>query len=164
MDHPLVSRKELKKQCDEFHRRGDKVGMTTGCFDIFHVGHLQLIQELAFNCQLLVVGLNSDASVFRLKGEGRPINNELDRARILKALFDVHLISLIYEDNPCELVKVVRPSIYMKGGDYEPVSLIERPTVVYYGGIVVRGPMVPGYSTTALAGRLDALNGQTERS
>jgi D-beta-D-heptose 7-phosphate kinase/D-beta-D-heptose 1-phosphate adenosyltransferase len=138
--------------------------MTAGCFDILHVGHLKLLQALSQRCSLVVVGLNSDASVHRLKGDGRPFNSQYERAEMVVGLKTVSLVGLIEEDDPCELVTVVRPNVYMKGGDYDPESLIERPTVVYYGGIVVRGPMVPGRSTTALARRLCASNGQAERS
>lgn len=163
-DTPWMERQSLRDLCRHYRASHQSIGMTTGCFDILHIGHLNLLQSLRQRCSLVVVGLNSDVSVRRLKGDGRPFNSQSDRAEMLLGLKAVCLVGLIEEDNPCELVSVVRPNIYMKGGDYYPESLIERSTVVYYGGIVVRGPMVPGHSTTALAGRLTALNGQTERS
>jgi rfaE bifunctional protein nucleotidyltransferase chain/domain len=156
--HPWMDRQSLRNLCQHYYEAGRTIGMTAGCFDILHVGHLRLFQALRQKCSIVVVGINTDTSVRRLKGDGRPINPERERADMVLGLKSVCLVALIEEDTPDALIRVVQPSLYMKGGDYDVATLPERATVEACGGIVLPGPMVQGRSTTALAGRLSGLN------
>lgn len=159
MSYPFIDRLSLKRLCDDYRARGYTIGMTGGCFDILHLGHVTLIQQLREIAEIVVVGLNSDTSVRRLKGGGRPFNNHFERGEVVKALTGVHYVALIEEETPCELIQVVQPHFYMKGGDYDPLAIPEAREVASYGGKVLLGPLVPGRSTTALAWRLSASAG-----
>jgi rfaE bifunctional protein nucleotidyltransferase chain/domain len=133
------------------------VVFTNGVFDILHRGHVTYLaqaRELGAN---LVIGLNSDASARRLgKGPDRPLNTEADRACVLAALESVSLVTLFDEDTPVELLKLVRPQLYVKGGDYDIESLEETRWVRSWGGDARAIPFVDGYSTTALVRRIRA--------
>jgi rfaE bifunctional protein nucleotidyltransferase chain/domain len=164
MSYPFIDRMNLKRLCDDYRARGFTIGMTAGCFDILHLGHVELIGQLRQIAEIVVVGLNSDTSVRRLKGDGRPFNNHFERGMVVKALAGVHYVVLIEEETPCELIRVVQPHFYMKGGDYDPLAIPEKFEVDLYGGKVLQGPLVQGHSTTALARRLSASTGILERS
>lgn len=134
---------------------GQRVVFTNGCFDILHVGHLRYLQEARSLGDVLVVGLNSDASVKRLKGEERPIQCEADRAELLAGLSCVDFVVLFSEDTPTRLIEAVKPDILVKGGDW-PIEKIEGSTfVMARGGMVKSLPFHPGYSTTKLIDRID---------
>jgi len=122
---------------------------TNGCFDILHVGHVRYLQESKKQGDILVVYLNSDASVKRLKGESRPLNNESDRAEVLAALGCVDYVVLFEEDTPCNLIEIVKPDIHTKGGDYNPDNLPETKVIRENGGDLVFINFVEGKSTTA---------------
>lgn len=125
-----------------------KVVFTNGCFDILHRGHVEYLAKAADMGDVLVVGLNTDASVRRLKGEGRPINNEESRALVLASLSFVDAVVLFDEDTPLELIKAVRPDVLVKGADYKPEEIVGADFVTSYGGTVATVPLVEGYSTT----------------
>lgn len=122
---------------------------TNGCFDILHIGHVRYLQESKKQGDILVVYLNSDASVKRLKGDSRPINNEADRAEVLAALECVDYVVLFEEDTPCNLIEIVKPDIHTKGGDYNPDNLPETEVIRANGGDLVFINFVEGKSTTA---------------
>ena len=124
----------------------EKIVFTNGCFDILHVGHVSYLEQAARLGRHLIVGLNTDASVKRLKGATRPLNHELDRARVLAALACVDAGVLFGEDTPTELVKKIRPDILVKGGDYKPEEVAGRE----YAGEVQIIKFEDGYSTTGL--------------
>jgi len=125
-----------------------KVGFTNGCFDIMHAGHVSLLQDAKARCDKLVIGLNTDASVKRLKGESRPVNQEIDRATLLSALSMVDLVVLFDEDTPLALINGLKPDILMKGADYTKEQVVGWELVESYGGKVELLPLKQGYSTT----------------
>lgn len=138
----------------EWHRKGLRVGFTNGCFDLFHPGHLSLLRQAKQNCDRLIVGLNSDASVQRLKGSGRPIYTQDNRAAILAALHDVDLILFFDEDTPLKLIQTVRPDVLIKGADYTHQQIVGAREVFSWGGEVILAHLEPGFSTTRLIERL----------
>lgn len=130
--------------------RGNKIVFTNGCFDILHKGHFDLLAKAAEEGDFLVVGLNSDASVKRLKGRDRPVNHESDRAFALASLLCVDMVVLFEEDNPLSLIEALKPDILVKGGDYTLDTIIGARETMARGGSVTIIPFVSGYSTTGL--------------
>ncbi|MAI49475.1 MAG: bifunctional heptose 7-phosphate kinase/heptose 1-phosphate adenyltransferase [Rhodospirillaceae bacterium] len=135
--------------------RGEKVGFTNGCFDLLHPGHVSLLASARATCDRLVVGLNSDASVKRLKGENRPMQNEAARAVVLSSLETVDLVVIFDEDTPEKLLDEVRPDVLVKGGDYTIETVVGADLVQSYGGKVVLAKIVNGFSTTATIERIN---------
>lgn len=136
-------------------RRPPRIVFTNGCFDILHVGHARYLKDARALGDLLVVGLNSDASVKRLKGSSRPIQHENDRAELLASLAAVDFVVLFEEDTPTQLIERVAPDILVKGGDW-PVEKIEGSKfVLARGGEVKSLPFHPGHSTTSLIERIE---------
>jgi D-beta-D-heptose 7-phosphate kinase/D-beta-D-heptose 1-phosphate adenosyltransferase len=144
---------ELARELAE-SRRGRKVVFTNGCFDILHVGHVRYLQEARAQGDLLVVGLNTDASVKRLKGPSRPLQNEAARAEILAALSCVDYVTLFDEETPENLIHTVRPDVLVKGGDYKIETIVGAPFVQSYGGEVKALQFVDGQSTTSIINRM----------
>jgi D-beta-D-heptose 7-phosphate kinase / D-beta-D-heptose 1-phosphate adenosyltransferase len=140
----------------EWRRQGLRTGFTNGCFDLLHPGHVKLLTEARARCDRLVVGLNSDASVTRLKGEGRPVQDQQARAEVLAALEAVDLVVVFEQDTPLELIRRVRPKVLVKGADYSVDQVVGRELVEADGGEVVLVDLVPGYSTTRLVDRRSA--------
>lgn len=147
---------EAKEKIQTWQAQGLKVGFTNGCFDILHYGHVNYLNKARDKCNRLVLGLNHDASVKILKGETRPINDEMARATVMAALGCIDMVVLFGaekadEDNtPCVLVDIIRPDILMKGGDYTVDQLPEGQVVLAYGGEVEIMPLYEGYSTTSI--------------
>lgn len=129
---------------------GKTCAFTNGCFDILHQGHIFSLGEAAKEADYLIVGLNSDASVQRLKGPSRPINNTENRAIVLSNLAIVDLLIVFEEDTPLELIKALMPDILVKGGDYTIDQIVGAKEVIAGGGKVIINPIVEGYSTTGL--------------
>jgi len=127
-----------------------KIVFTNGCFDILHVGHVDYLSKARQMGDILVVGLNSDASVRRLKGKGRPMNKAEDRAKVLSALSFVDYITIFNEDTPDRLIRKIKPDILVKGGDWQMKDIVGASFVKSYGGKVATVPFVEGFSTTAL--------------
>tara|TARA_R110002110_G_scaffold18760_3_gene78568 strand:- start:1908 stop:3386 length:1479 start_codon:yes stop_codon:yes gene_type:complete len=136
--------------------RGEKIGFTNGCFDLLHPGHVSLLASARSACDRLVVGLNSDASVKRLKGENRPMQNEAARAAVLSSLETVDLVVIFDEDTPEALLHAVRPDVLVKGADYTIDTVVGANLVQSYGGRVVLAEIVEGFSTTATIARMNA--------
>jgi D-beta-D-heptose 7-phosphate kinase/D-beta-D-heptose 1-phosphate adenosyltransferase len=130
-----------------------RIGFTNGCFDLLHPGHIKLLTEARTACDRLVVGLNGDASVTRLKGEGRPMQGVHARAEVLAALEAVDLVVIFDQDTPLELIRRVRPKVLVKGGDYRREQVVGRDVVEGLGGSVVLVDLVPGFSTTRIVER-----------
>lgn len=128
--------------------KGQKIVFTNGCFDILHPGHLKVLQQARSFGNKLVVGLNSDASVRRLKGPSRPINSETHRAQMLAALADVDMVVIFSQDTPLELIKILQPDVLVKGGDYDPSTVVGAQETIERGGKVEIIPLVTGLSTT----------------
>lgn len=130
--------------------KDQKVVFTNGCFDVLHVGHVEYLAKAASLGDILVVGLNSDASVHRLKGPGRPINNEYARSILLASLEVVFYVVLFDDDTPFYLINIIKPDILVKGADYKVENIVGADILASYSGEVVTIPLTPGYSTTAL--------------
>ena len=135
---------------------GLSVGFTNGCFDILHAGHVSLLNAARGQCDRLVLGLNSDDSVRRLKGAGRPVNDQRDRASVLAALAAVDAVVVFDEDTPLKLIETLKPDILVKGADYTIDRVVGADVVQSYGGRVVLVDLVAGKSTTGTIGRLRA--------
>ena len=127
-----------------------KVVFTNGCFDLLHAGHVDYLQRSKALGDVLVVGLNSDLSVRRLKGTGRPINPQEDRAYVLSALSSVDYVLIFEEDTPYELIKAVKPDVLVKGGDWPVQNIVGRDVLWQRGGEVLSMPLLSGYSTSAI--------------
>ncbi len=125
-----------------------KIVFTNGCFDIIHRGHIEYLKKAKSLGDVLIVGLNSDNSVQRLKGDKRPINNESDRAVVLRELKSVDFVVIFEEDTPLELIKKIRPDILVKGGDWPTNQIVGHEFVLKNGGEVYSIPFIEGYSTT----------------
>ena len=134
--------------------RQGRLVFTNGCFDLLHPGHVRYLQAARSLGDALVVGINTDASVRRLKGAGRPLVEEGARALVVAALASVDAVTLFEEDTPRELIRALLPDLLAKGGDYAPGEVVGRDEVEAAGGRVAIIPFVPGYSTTSLIERL----------
>jgi D-beta-D-heptose 7-phosphate kinase / D-beta-D-heptose 1-phosphate adenosyltransferase len=143
----------LDERLKEWRKAGVRIGFTNGCFDLLHPGHIKVLTAARALCDRLIVGLNSDASVKRLKGEGRPVQEAHARAEVLAALEAVDLVIVFEQDTPLELLKRVRPKVLIKGGDYRLDQVVGREQVEADGGEVVLVDLVPGFSTTELVKR-----------
>ena len=137
----------------DWRRQGLRVGFTNGCFDILHPGHVKVLTAARGACDRLIVGLNSDASVRRLKGEGRPVQDERARAEVLAALEAVDLVAIFEEDTPIDLIAKVKPSVLVKGGDYTREQVVGYEVVEACGGAVLLVDILEGHSTTSLVDR-----------
>ncbi|MGL5271031.1 MAG: D-glycero-beta-D-manno-heptose 1-phosphate adenylyltransferase [Selenomonadaceae bacterium] len=144
----LINSQDIKGFCEILHRANRKIVFTNGCFDIVHAGHVKYLQQAKACGDYLILGLNSDASVQRLKGPQRPLNNELDRAEVIGALKAVDAVVLFEEQTAEALIAKVKPDVYVKGGDYTLETLPEAKIVQTYGGRVEFIDMVEGRSTT----------------
>lgn len=138
-----------------WRRQGRRVGFTNGCFDLLHPGHVSLIRQAKRNCDCLVVGLNSDASVARLKGAGRPVQNEASRSAVLASLADVDAVVIFGEDTPIELIRTLKPDVLVKGADYTVDEVVGAEDVKSWGGEVLLADLLDGHSTTATIQRLE---------
>jgi D-beta-D-heptose 7-phosphate kinase/D-beta-D-heptose 1-phosphate adenosyltransferase len=150
----------MDERVADWRRQGLRVGFTNGCFDLLHPGHITLLTKARAACDRLIVGLNSDASVRRLKGEGRPVQDEHARAEVLAALQAVDLVVVFPQDTPLELIERVRPKILVKGGDYRPDDVVGRDFVEANGGELILVDTVPGHSTTSMIRRSRSPSGQ----
>lgn len=139
-----------------WRRQGLSVAFTNGCFDILHAGHVSLIQQARATADRLILGLNSDASVRRLKGTGRPVNGERDRALVLSALAAVDLVVVFAEDTPLALIERLKPDVLVKGADYTVETVVGADIVLKAGGRVVLAELMPGKSTTNTIARMAA--------
>ena len=145
---------ELANQLKEWRLSGKKIVFTNGCFDILHRGHIEYLAKAADMGDILIIGLNTDRSVKRLKGESRPVNDQHARALLLAALSFVDAVTLFDEDTPYYLIKTVMPDLLVKGGDYKIEDIVGHDIVEANGGKVVTIPLTEGYSTTKTIGKL----------
>ena len=136
---------------------GTTISFTNGCFDILHRGHIASLSQAAAAADFLVVGVNSDTSTKKLKGEGRPVNNEDARATVLAALIIVDAVVIFDEDTPLELIKAIMPDVLVKGGDYTLEQIVGAKEVIAAGGNVIINPIVEGYSTTGILQKIAGL-------
>lgn len=151
---PVADWPKAREFIRNWHEKGLKTGFTNGCFDILHAGHVTYLAEARTLCDRLIVGLNADSSVKRLKGPARPVHDEKARALVLAGLRAVDMVVLFgadaaEEDKAISVIEALRPDFYFKGGDYDVADVPEAPTVQAYGGTVKILSNVEGYSTTA---------------
>ena len=146
----IKSIKEAQSVIAGWKLLGKTVGFTNGCFDIIHPGHIYSLSQTAREADYLIVGLNSDDSVKRLKGPGRPINNTESRAIILSNLIMVDMVVVFEEDTPLELIKALQPDVLVKGGDYTIEQIVGAKEVIAAGGKVIINPIIEGHSTTSI--------------
>lgn len=152
----VVTAADMSAIRDAMHSSGQRLVFTNGCFDLLHAGHVRYLQQARGLGDALVVGLNSDSSVRELKGEGRPVNPQDDRAEVLAALGCVDYVVVFDGKRATDLLRAVRPHVYAKGGDYTPESLDsgERGVLEACGAAIEILPLVPGRSTTGLVEKL----------
>ena len=155
-EQKVADRTTAATKVAEWRRAGLKVGFTNGCFDLLHPGHISLLRQARRACDRLVVGLNSDASVRRLKGDTRPVQSEAARAAVMASLASVDLVVIFAEDTPLQLIETLRPDVLVKGADYKRADVVGGDLVEGYGGKVVLADVVPSYSTTATIASLKA--------
>ena len=155
IENKIVGRDFFNKNALKLHRQ--KIVFTNGCFDVLHFGHVHYLLEAKKLGDVLVVGMNSDDSVRRLKGNSRPINGEKERAFVLAALSCVDYIVLFEEDTPEDLIKIVRPDVLVKGGDYALDQIVGADFVRQNGGSVTTIPFVEGYSSTQIIEQLKTI-------
>jgi rfaE bifunctional protein nucleotidyltransferase chain/domain len=149
----LITPEEARVLFSPEFRKENRIVFTNGCFDVLHRGHVYYLSKAREMGDVLVVGLNSDASVSKLKGEGRPVNNQNARAEVLGALGMVDYIIIFDEDTPLVLIKRVEPNLLVKGGDYKIEEIVGYKEVISRGGQVLTIPIMEGYSTTSILDR-----------
>ena len=154
LSYKIVSIDKLQERLKHWRALGDTVVFTNGCFDILHVGHVTVLAHCRELGQHVVVGLNSDASVKKLKGESRPINQQANRALVLAALESVDAVVVFEEETPLKLIEEVKPNVLVKGGDYQQHQIVGADFVNANRGKVVMVPFIEGESTTDILERL----------
>lgn len=145
---------ELLLQIKRWRLKSKKIVFTNGVFDIVHEGHIASLSEAASHADILIVGLNADASVKRLKGESRPVNSENSRALILASMLMTDAIVIFEEDTPLNLITAIMPDVLVKGGDYTLEQIVGAKEVMANGGEVVIAPILKGFSTTSIIERM----------
>jgi D-beta-D-heptose 7-phosphate kinase/D-beta-D-heptose 1-phosphate adenosyltransferase len=150
----VMRRASAAEQVERWRQRGWRVGFTNGCFDLLHPGHVHLLEQARSWCDRLVVGVNADSSVKRLKGPGRPIQPDAARAAVLASLSTVDLVTVFDEDTPVELIRLLRPDVLVKGADYSVDQVVGGELVQEWGGVVKLAALLPGNSTTATVARI----------
>ncbi|MFK7775997.1 MAG: D-glycero-beta-D-manno-heptose 1-phosphate adenylyltransferase [Saprospiraceae bacterium] len=146
----IQSWETIQSSVSQWKSAGEKIVFTNGCFDILHFGHIHYLAEASDLGDRLVIGLNSAASVKRLKGKHRPINDEATRQHLLAALEFVDVVVVFEEDTPFELIKIVLPDVIVKGGDWKPEQIVGSDIVLKNGGEVKSLAFKEGYSTTSI--------------
>lgn len=146
----ILTIEQVVQKAAQWRLPGKRISFTNGVFDILHQGHIFSLSQAAKEADFLIVGLNSDASVKRLKGETRPVNNQESRALILASLVMVDAVVLFEEDTPLELIKAVMPDVLVKGGDYTAEQIAGAKEVIASGGKVIINPILESFSTTAI--------------
>ena len=154
MSDKIKTQKELKRVIAYLRKQGKKIVFTNGCFDILHYGHIKYLQDAKGLADVLVLGLNSDSSVKKIKGLARPINKQLDRARVLSALSCVDYLTIFSEDTPLRLIRLIQPDVLVKGGDWQTEKIVGADFVKARGGKVLAIPYIKGYSTTKLINKI----------
>ena len=156
MSPKIVELEELSNRCEKLRSAGKKIVATNGCFDLLHVGHVRYLQAARALGDVLVVGLNGDRTVHELKGAGRPITTQYDRAEILAAMACVDLVTIFPDIRATKFLAAVRPAVYVKGGDYTPRTLDEEELSILkeIGAAIRLIPFEAGYSTSGLIAQI----------
>ena len=146
--------KDLIPRTEQWKFFGKTIAFTNGCFDILHEGHIYSLSQAAKEADYLIVGVNSDTSVKKLKGDSRPLNNEHSRATVLASLIMVDAVVIFEEDTPLVLIKTILPDVLVKGGDYKVEDIAGSKEVIANGGRVVINPILEGFSTTSIISKM----------
>ncbi|MCC9136665.1 D-glycero-beta-D-manno-heptose 1-phosphate adenylyltransferase [Pontibacter silvestris] len=146
---------QLQNRLQIWHNQNQTIVFTNGCFDLLHLGHVDYLEKARSLGDKLVLGLNTDASISRIKGPSRPLQDETSRARIMASLLFIDAVVLFNEDTPLELIKIVQPDILVKGDDYTVESIVGHEVVLARGGEVKTVPLVKGYSTTNIVKKIE---------
>ncbi len=156
IEHKICTRAALEDHLVKWRAEGKRIGFTNGCFDLIHPGHIALLEQAKSTCDRLVVGLNTDASVRRLKGPLRPVQSETARAIVMAALQPVDLVALFDEDTPMELIREVRPDVLIKGADYRADQVVGADFVRSYGGEIFLARLIEGQSTSRTIAKMSS--------
>lgn len=148
--HKIFTIATLQAQLKRWRLQNNKIVFTNGVFDILHEGHIASLSEAATHGSILIVGVNADASVKRLKGQSRPVNNQNSRALLLAALIVTDAVIIFEEDTPYDLITTILPDVLVKGGDYTLDTIVGAKEVINNGGQVIIAPILQGFSTTAI--------------
>lgn len=154
ISNKILTPPELERRLAQWRIIGKTIVFTNGCFDILHAGHIASLTEAAKHGDILIVGLNADASIKGLKGPNRPINNENARALLLASLMMVDAVALFNEPTPLELILSIKPDVLVKGGDYKVEDIAGSKEVISWGGKVIINPIVEGFSTTSIINKI----------
>lgn len=153
----IIGQTELEERIKEIRKSGSKIVLTNGCFDLLHIGHLHTFNQAKLLGDILLVGINSDRSIRLLKGPGRPVVGQNERAELVAALKPVDFATIFDDRTAVRLLEQVRPQVYVKGGDYSPWTLPEYQTLIRLGITVRFIPLITGKSTTKLITKIEAL-------
>lgn len=153
----IFSLPALVQQMTRWEFLGKKTVFTNGCFDILHQGHIYSLSSAAKEADILIVGVNADASVRKLKGQNRPINNQASRSLLLASLVMVDAVVIFEEDTPLEIISALLPDVLVKGGDYTLEQIVGAKEVMANGGRVVINPIVEGFSTSAIIEKVEGV-------
>ena len=158
LKNKILTKNELDDILLQIREKGLTIGFTNGCFDILHKGHIRYLADASDLADVFIIGLNTDSSVKRLKGPNRPLQDQESRAISLSALVFIDYVVMFGEDTPLELLKIIRPNILVKGGDYQVETIVGHDLVTSYGGKVITLPLVKGYSTTSIIKKISSGN------
>ena len=155
--HKIFTLPQLLKQVNRWRLLKETIAFTNGCFDILHPGHIASLSQAAEQADILIVGVNADNSVRKLKGAHRPVSDQQSRAMILASLLMVDAVVIFEEDTPLEIINAILPDVLVKGGDYAMEESVGAKEVIANGGKVVISPIVPGFSTSGLIEKIHKL-------
>lgn len=150
IQNKIINQASLSKLVANFRLKNQSIVFTNGCFDLLHLGHVTYLAQAASLGNRLIVGINSDNSVQKLKGKHRPIQDEKSRSLIMASMHVVSAVVLFDEDTPLDLINIIKPDFLVKGGDWEPAKIVGSQEVLNYGGQVRSIPFIDGFSTTAI--------------
>lgn len=154
----IVTEKELLQKINVWRLLGKTIVFSNGCFDILHAGHIALLSEAAQHGDILIIGVNADVSVKKIKGDNRPVNDENSRSLLLASLSIVDAVIIFWEDTPLEIIKLIKPDVLVKGGDYLIDQIAGAKEIIAAGRKVIIHPLVDGFSTTSIIQKLKKLN------
>jgi D-glycero-beta-D-manno-heptose 1-phosphate adenylyltransferase len=156
LENKILSGNELEDILHQIREKRLTIVFTNGCFDILHKGHIRYLADASELADVFIVGLNTDSSIKRIKGPNRPLQDQESRAISLSALVFVDYVVLFGEDTPLELLRIIKPNVLVKGGDYQVEAIVGYDLVNSYGGQVITLPLVKGYSTTSIIKKISS--------
>jgi rfaE bifunctional protein nucleotidyltransferase chain/domain len=154
IQNKIINQADLSKLVANYRLKNQTIVFTNGCFDLLHLGHVTYLAQSASLGNRLIVGINSDHSVQKLKGTHRPIQDEKSRSMIMASMHVVSAVIIFNDDTPLELIKMIQPDFLVKGGDWEPAKIVGSQEVLSYGGQVKSIPFIDGFSTTAIEAKI----------